>query len=372
MPEAPAAPRRLARWLLALVAPMMLGALAAGLLRIGWALPLLKPSLAAAHGPLFVCGVLGTLIGLERAVALGRRWAFTGPLLTVLGGALLLLGRPPLGAVLITAASAALLTVYGILVARAPARFLITMALGSAAWLGGNILWLAGRPLALVALWWGGFLVLTIVGERLELGRMRQYPPRVLWAFTASAGTLLLGLAVAVAAFDAGTRLAGAGMLLLAVWLLRYDIARRTIRKPGVPRYSAACILSGSAWLAVSGAIGLLAGAQYAGPGYDALLHTLFVGFVFAMIFGHAPIIVPAVAGVPLTLMRSAYLPLAMLHLSLVLRLAGDLAGLGELRRWGGMLNAVTIGVFVLVTLLEIRAGAARRPTPAMQPERAR
>ncbi|MGQ9829199.1 MAG: hypothetical protein ACUVSY_03390 [Roseiflexus sp.] len=65
---------------------MLIGGVWSGLLRMGWALPLLHQTPALVHGPLFVCGMLGTVIGLERAVAIGRAWAFVGPLLTLLGG----------------------------------------------------------------------------------------------------------------------------------------------------------------------------------------------------------------------------------------------------------------------------------------------
>jgi hypothetical protein len=56
--------------LLALAWAALIGALWGGLLRLGWAWPTPQPSLALLHGPLMVCGFLGTLIGLERAVAL--------------------------------------------------------------------------------------------------------------------------------------------------------------------------------------------------------------------------------------------------------------------------------------------------------------
>lgn len=65
--------------LLALAFAALLGALWGGLLRIGWNWPLLHPPLPMAHGPLMVGGFLGTLISLERAVALNRRWAYAGP-----------------------------------------------------------------------------------------------------------------------------------------------------------------------------------------------------------------------------------------------------------------------------------------------------
>lgn len=351
--DQPQTGRSLARLAMVLVAPLMIGAVVSGLYRLGWELPLPQPNLALAHGPLFVCGVLGTLISLERAVALGRPWAFVSPVLTASGGLTLLIGLPgALGATLITLGSGSLLAVFAVILPRMPARFLVSMALGALSWLCGNLLWLVGQPVALVVPWWAGFLILTIVGERLELGRLRQLPAWTLWIFSVGVAALLAGLLLSLVAFDLGARLVGAAILGLAVWLLRYDIARRTIRKAGLPRYSAVCILSGSVWLGVSGGIGLVVGAHYAGPLYDAQVHALFVGFVFAMIFGHAPIIVPAVLGVSITFLRLAYLPLIMLHFSLILRLTGDLAGLGELRRWGGMLNAMAIALFVAVTLL--------------------
>lgn len=46
----------------------LLAALWAGLVRLGWGLPPLRPTLPIAHGPLMVSGFLGTLISLERAV----------------------------------------------------------------------------------------------------------------------------------------------------------------------------------------------------------------------------------------------------------------------------------------------------------------
>src|SRR5512139_3708010 len=78
----------------------LLFALWAGLLRMGWAWPVLRPTLPMSHGPLMVSGFFGTLIALERAVALNRRWAYLGPLCSGVGGILLILGvkgvLPPL------------------------------------------------------------------------------------------------------------------------------------------------------------------------------------------------------------------------------------------------------------------------------------
>lgn len=77
--------------LMALAGAALLAALWAGLARLGWRLPSLQP---AAHGPLMISGFLGTLISLERAVALQRRWPYLAPLLSGLGGLALLLSLP--------------------------------------------------------------------------------------------------------------------------------------------------------------------------------------------------------------------------------------------------------------------------------------
>ena len=56
---------------LALGALALIAGLYGALGRLGWTLPA-GDSLAALHGPLMISGLFGTLIGLERAVALGR------------------------------------------------------------------------------------------------------------------------------------------------------------------------------------------------------------------------------------------------------------------------------------------------------------
>jgi hypothetical protein len=332
---------------------MMVSALWAGLLRIGWALPL--SSVAGMHGQLFIGGMLGTVIGLERAIAIGRSWAFAGPILTLLGGLGLLAGLPmTFSALLISGGSLGLLVIFALLLKRQPARFLITMALGALAWFGGNLLWLSGQPLAVASLWWVGFLTLTIFGERLELGRLRQLPTRAFWSFSLSVCLLGLGLIWGLFDYINGSRITGTGLLGSGLWLLTYDIGRRTIHRPGLPRFSAACMLSGSAWLAFGGLLMTIVGGTYGGLLYDAVLHSIFVGFVFAMIFGHAPIIIPALLNLPVRFSGWTYVPLGLLHLSLLLRVAGDLLPVIEWRRWGGMLNAVSILVYLFMTAIII------------------
>jgi hypothetical protein len=159
---------------------------------------------------------------------------------------------------------------------------------------------------------------------------------------------VVLGLGLSLAALDLGARVMGAGLLGLGLWLLRYDVAGRTIRLKGLTRFMAACLLPGYVWLAFGGALWLTLGGGYsAGPYYDALLHSLLVGFALSMIFGHAPIILPSVLGLPVLYRPSFYLHLGLLHASLVMRVAGDLGGWHTVRQWGGLLNEVAVVVFV-------------------------
>jgi hypothetical protein len=341
----------------------LLAGLWAGLIRLPWALPPLRPALPMAHGPLMVSGFLGTLIGLERAVGLsalgaGQRWTYAAPALAGLGGLLLLSGMPGVaGPLLITWGSAVLLAAMLAIVRLQPLLHTWVMALGSLAWLGGNLLWLSGWTVAGVSLWWAGFLVLTIVGERLELSRILRLSTGKRAAFLAGLAIFMGGVLLSAWAYALGARLASLGMLALATWLLAFDIARRTVRKAGLTRYIAAALLAGYFWLAVAGMLGLRFGGETAGLHYDAFLHSIFVGFVFSMIFAHGPIILPAVTGLPLTFHRGFYGPLVLLQASLGLRVAGDLLASFPLRRWGGLLNEAAILLFLAVLMLAIIQG---------------
>jgi hypothetical protein len=168
----------------------------------------------------------------------------------------------------------------------------------------------------------------------------------------ASVAVFVAGLVLSLLNYDLGVRLCGLGLATLGLWLLRYDIARRTVRQKGLTRYIAACLLPGYAWLLLGGLLWLAyGGGAPAGPTYDAMLHTVFVGFVFSMIFGHALIIIPAVMGVQLRYTPLFYLPLGLLHLSLLLRVAGDLFLWVPIRQWGGLLNEVAVLLFLALVV---------------------
>ena len=320
----------------------------AGLLRLGWSWPVLQPTLPISHGPLMVAGFFGTLIALERAVAMSKAWAYGSPLLNGIGGLLVVFGLgEQVGPVLMTLGSAWLVLIFAAILRKHRDRYMVVMAIGALALLVGNLLWLFGTPVFQLVLWWAGFLILTIAGERLELGRMVRQTKFSQLAFVIATLIFLAGLMILLTVWDWGVRLTGVGMILLGLWLLRFDIARRTVKQTGLTRFIAVCLLSGYVWLLVSGIIALCYGAMPAGPIYDAILHSIFLGFVFAMIFGHAPIIFPAVLGIAIEYKSYFYFPLILLHLSLIVRIGGELLGSSPARLWGGLFNVIAVIIYL-------------------------
>lgn len=318
----------------------------AGLVRLGWHLPPVRPALPMMHGPLMVDGFFGTLISLERAVAMGQRWTYLAPLFNGLGGLFLALGVfGKLGPVLLALGSLWLALIFIAVLRKHPTNYMIVMALGSVALLSGNLLWLIGWQVFKIVLWWAGFLVLTIVGERMELSRMVRPSKVGKWLIYATITIYIVGLVVLLFQYKLGIRIASAGMLGMALWLFRFDIARRTVKQTGLTRFIAVCLLSGYGWMIVSGVIGLFYAGATAGPIYDTMLHAIFLGFVFAMVFGHAPIIFPAVLGLDIQYRKYFYIPLVLLHISLLLRI-GEMAGFGWARLWGGLGNVLAVVLY--------------------------
>ncbi|MBL8056286.1 MAG: hypothetical protein JNK29_06280, partial [Anaerolineales bacterium] len=332
-----------------LAAAGLLAALWAALVRLGWSLPALPLPIAGQHGALMTSGFLGTLIGVERAVALRWRPAYLAPALAGLGTLVLSLGGPlDLGRGLAALGALGLVGVFVRIIRAHPAAHTVVMGIGAGLWLIGNGLWWGRASLTGVAPWWIGFLVLTIAGERLELGRILKLGRAARWAFNVAVAVTLAGLALTLVDPTWGARLFGLGLLLLGAWLLWKDLARHTIRRAGLTRYIAASLLPGYAWLVIGGALWAgLAGRFDDHLLWDAALHSLLLGFVFSMIFGHAPIILPAVLGRDVEYRPWLYGPLALLHAALLARVAGDLAGSALVRQWAGLVNVLAVLVFL-------------------------
>jgi len=331
------------------VAAIALVALFAGLARLG--IPVSSAGArAASHGPLFVLGVFFPLIALERAVALGTRTGYVVPLLGLVAGIGMVANVPALR-ILSAIAAGTLLLLNAALWRKQPSAHLVLMLVGSVCLVVGSVAFALDVSVSEVVLSWMGFFVLTIVAERIELARFAAPPRLALHA--------ILGLAFALAGltlldlFLGGrtTRAVGVLLALTGAWLLRYDLARRTLRQAGLPRFAASAALLAAGWLLCSGLLLCCYGLPAAGPVYDAILHGVFVGFVLSMVFGHAPIILPAVARTAVPFHPVFYAPLLALHCGLLARWSGDLAGVPLLRQAGGLANAVALAAFPIAVM---------------------
>lgn len=357
--------------ILVTVLTALMGGLGSGLARLGVHVNSQSLDWIHAHGPLMICGFLGTLICLERAVALAPRfrWSMLVPVVNTLGTMLLLfMPDEMLPRSLLTLGSLGLLALFGLMLWLHPSLDVAIMAAGALCWVFGNILWLDRHPVYQVVHLWTAFLVLTIVGERLELSRVRRL---TLWSerlLVLAVAVYLTGVLISVFNLDRGVPLLGSGAILMAAWLLRYDIARRTIRQSGLPRYIAACLLLGYGWLGFGGITAVWKGAIFAGPDYALVLHAFLLGFVFSMIFGHAPIIVPALTGLQLRYSPLFYGHLILLHSTLAYRMYGNLTGDLFVRQRGGLLNAITILLFLAVMALTVFRSNLGLKLPQYQP----
>ena len=346
-----------------------------GLARAGLDLPAMH---ASVHAPLMIGGFLGTVISLERAVALGARWGYAAPALAALAAlALWVAADAPAGSGASLASGFSLLRVAaelqlvaGLLLAalcwrlhaRQPATHSRVLLLAALCWPLGNAIWIFTGDPGRAALAWIAFLVLTIAAERLELSRFMPARAHALAGFFVGVGACLFAALVSPLARAAGEAAMGGGAVVLAIWLARHDIARRTARLPALAGFIGRSLLAGYFWLALGGALLALSAADAAGAhaGWlrDAWLHSLLLGFVMSMVFAHAPVVFPAVLRVRMPWHWSFYLPALVLHASLALRVGADLAAHSGARAAGSAGNALALAAFVAVTISAVARGA--------------
>lgn len=136
-----------------------------------------------------------------------------------------------------------------------------------------------------------------------------------------------------------------------AIWLLKYDMARLSLKKPGHSFYSRPAAYNR---LCLAPHYFTVAGGAYFGSFYDASLHSFFLGFVFMMIFAHAPVILPAVLKLNVSPFgRSLYFWYALLNITLLFRILTFIPQTAPYKMWAGMLNGIAVlGFFVNMAFL--------------------
>jgi hypothetical protein len=342
----------------------LLAGLDAALMLLGVPAPVSADRLPQVHGMLLVFGFVGALISLERSVALGRRAGFLAPASLGLGGLLLLSPAPlALGKTVMLLGAVATVAVYVPLWRRQRDDAVLVQCLGAVLAVGALTLWLGCLPVSAALPWMAGFVVLTIGGERLELARITMGPHAGVTLVVLAAA--LMAAVVAALLWPApGYPLLGLAVLVLVGWLGTRDVATRMVRTTGQPRFMAACMLAGYFWLAVAGAVWLVAGPATDGGAYDAVVHSVFLGFTISMVMAHAPVILPAVLRRPLPYHPALPVATALLHIGLVARIwVGDALGVHLAWQVGGVLNVSAIVLFA--ALAAWSAGRGRKGAAA-------
>ena len=113
------------------------------------------------------------------------------------------------------------------------------------------------------------------------------------------------------------------------------------VRTHGLRRYNGAALLAGYGWLGVAGLVWLIGGVPLNDAVYDVAIHAVFLGFGVSMIMAHAPLIFPAVLGRPLPYRPAMWLPLALLHMGLLVRVLGDALGRGLAWQIGSVITEI-------------------------------
>ncbi len=362
----------------------LLAGLNAALLRLGLPAPVDSVSLSSLHGILMLYGFLGTAITLERAVALRSDkkaitwWGYLAPAASGLGVITALIGvafpGSPLArtvpAAMWMSAMALLTAIYLVIWKRQQTFFLLIQILGAVAGLVGITLWGRGFDIPQVVPWWTAFLVLTILGERLELARIAFVSSALQIRVFIESLAYFTALTVAMFAPTWGYPLMGLALAALVVDVGSHDVALRTIRTQGLTKFMAAAMLGGYAWALLAAGIWVVQGPVYWGYGYDTSVHALTIGFALSMVMAHAPIILPAVARREVPYSPVLWAVWGLLQAGLLVRvIAGARVGLGQdsaFAGWqfGGAIDVLTVLAFVIttVTLILLSSSAKEKP----------
>ena len=337
--------------------------LGAGLALLGLTVPRLFDAKAIEHGPLMIFGFIAGAIVMERTVATKTWWAWAAPAFHTLGVVLLISGAPrQLTAVAFCMSFATLSACYVLIYHRQSTLEVVIQAAGTIGILSSVVQWaIAGdfepaMPLAAV------FVVATIIGERVELARLKIAQSSADVLLTALCLALVAASLVFILAPDLGLVVVGALFLIIALAAVRVDVAINLVCSRGLPRFSAACMLAAYGWLAVTGILWM--SSQFL-PGelvYDAAVHAVFIGFTLSMIFAHAPVILPAVVHRALPYHSVLYVPVAAVHMGLIVRIVSDTQNFVPGHQLGGVINVVgVLGFLLTAVVLAVKAAWKKR-----------
>lgn len=330
----------------------MLIGLWTGLNRIGWSIYTLP--VIIHHGAIMVGGFLGSLISLEKIVPLKRSILYSIPLSGGVSIVLFILQKDVVAFATLVTTSAALCLVFLFYLVKHKHFIYLLMLAGSICWLVGNLVLMSQRFYPAAFPWWAAFALFIICAERLEL--MKFLPVNSTQKKVFSVLLFLFPAGVILSFHGNGNILCGVSLVGIAIWLLRFDVIGITLNRRGLPQYMAVALTAGYIALLSSGLLLITFASKT--MGYDAVVHTFFIGFVFSMIFAHGPGILPGVLGITANpFHRILYFWLFLLHASWLLRCMADALLYLEWRKASGWITVVSIvGYFISMAVLTVRS----------------
>jgi len=324
----------------------------AGLIRLGWNLPL--SPVAVHHGAIMVGGFLATLITLEKAIPLKKNIALVVPVISALSLLMVMPGYYHAGLYFLIAGSIGLFFIHAFYLYLHPRDLsILLMLVGAGCLVVGNTMLINTQFYPASFPWWMGFLLFTITAERLELSKFLPVSPNAKHLLLSFLALFFFGLLIPF--HGIGKYLSATAMISIAIWMLKYDVMRIGLKKEGLTRFSSIALLIANGWLIINGMLLMvLPDAAYS---YDILVHSFFIGYTFAMIFAHGPIILPGVLGI----ISKPYHPILYASLflvqgSLLFRILADvmLSSIG--RKWSGVFTGVGILLyFATLIVLVVR-----------------
>ena len=222
--------------------------------------------------------------------------------------------------------------------------------------------------------------MLFIIGERVELtrfgsGRSGRHNFKTALA-VASTGLILLIIDTVL--LPSALLLSGAAICYLAVIGITYKVEsmslRRlsTIRYP-INRYVTIHTTTAYYWITVGLALLLLRLVWTSNPFlYDAFIHSIGVGFVGTMILAHGPIILPAILKRPMINKTLSLIPLLLLTLGNLIRVAGDLVkpfyfDIAAVIGYSGLLILVAVLAFFIMMMHAMRSTSSPSSSATQQ-----
>ncbi len=228
-----------------------------------------------------------------------------------------------------------------------------------------------------LALLFLSYPVLFIIGERVELTRFGSgiLGRRNFKTALAIASTGLTLLIINTVLLPIPLLLGGAAVCYLAVIGITYRVESMSLRRLSkirypINRYVTIHTTAAYYWITTGLALLLLRLVWVSNPFlYDAFIHSIAVGFVGTMILAHGPVILPAILKRPMVSKTLSLIPLLLLTLGNLIRVAGDLVkpfffDIAAAIGYSGLLILASVLAF-LIMMVHAMQSTSSSPSPS-------